>query len=74
LNASATADGDVALEHILPKTIAASIPTMDNPKVALIESEIENCRQTRNWVGLGERVSKYHRKYYPNGSGTIALS
>ena len=41
---------------------------MSNPKIAILEAEIEQKWLDRNLVELKELISKYHRKYYPQGT------
>lgn len=40
----------------------------ENPKAALLEAEIETCRQTKNFSGLEDKLAKFRKKYFPNGS------
>ncbi|KAJ3249748.1 hypothetical protein HK103_004431, partial [Boothiomyces macroporosus] len=47
-----------------------------NPKILILEQEIDKNRILKNYQELQENVAKYHRKYYSQGSvlGYIALA
>lgn len=40
----------------------------ENPKIQILESEIEKCRRSSNWPALEALVAKYRRKYFSSGS------
>ncbi|KAJ3272125.1 Tetratricopeptide repeat protein 7A [Terramyces sp. JEL0728] len=47
-----------------------------NPKILILEQEIDKNRILKNYQELQENVAKYHRKYYTQGSvlGYVALA
>ncbi|KAJ3322235.1 Tetratricopeptide repeat protein 7A [Boothiomyces sp. JEL0866] len=47
-----------------------------NPKILILEQEIDKNRVLKNYQELQENVAKYHRKYYTQGSvlGYVALA
>jgi len=40
-------------------------------KVVKLEEDIDGSRWLGNWLKCSELVSKYKRKYYPQGSGKL---
>jgi hypothetical protein len=51
-----------------------SIKNLKNPKIGLLEQEIENARSKQDKSEVVDLVGKYHKKYYPETTGKRSLT